>query len=87
MTFSCSSDANPAVTETGYSLYKDAYVASGQIHTISNIQPGHSGLYHCEAWNGIRRNGIRFFKSADFNLSVKCKSVFFFFSQQTLLLI
>uniref|UniRef100_A0A667YAP0 Ig-like domain-containing protein n=1 Tax=Myripristis murdjan TaxID=586833 RepID=A0A667YAP0_9TELE len=71
VTFSCSCDANPAVTETGYSLYKDAHVASGQIHTISNIQPGHSGLYHCEAWNGIRRNGIGFLKSADFNLNVK----------------
>ncbi|XP_071761091.1 sialic acid-binding Ig-like lectin 16 isoform X2 [Centroberyx gerrardi] len=74
VTFTCSSDANPAVTEGGYTLYKDTEdtpLASGQNHTISDIQPSHSGLYHCRAWNNISSNGIAFPKSAGLNLDVQ----------------
>ncbi|XP_071381678.1 B-cell receptor CD22-like isoform X2 [Centroberyx affinis] len=74
VTFTCSSDANPAVTEGGYTLYKDTEdtpLASGQNHIISDIQPSHSGLYHCRASNHISSNGITFPKSANLNLDVQ----------------
>ncbi|XP_035527874.1 B-cell receptor CD22-like [Morone saxatilis] len=54
VTLTCSSDANPPVTQSGYRLYKDRqFISSGLNHTISDVQPGHSGLYHCQAWNNI----------------------------------
>ncbi|KAM4633822.1 V-set and immunoglobulin domain-containing protein 1-like [Polymixia lowei] len=59
VTFTCSSHANPAVKEMDYSLYKDAQLArlaSGQHHIISNVQPSHSGLYYCKAWNDVPEN-------------------------------
>ncbi|XP_047455166.1 B-cell receptor CD22-like isoform X2 [Mugil cephalus] len=56
VTFTCSSDANPPVTESGYSLYKDGeFIGSGQSHSISDIQPGHMGRYYCQAWNNVSR--------------------------------
>ncbi|KAK1895483.1 B-cell receptor CD22 [Dissostichus eleginoides] len=60
VTFSCSSDANPPVPQSGYSLHKDGHlISSGQNHTVSNIHPPHSGLYSCQAWNNISRSGIQ----------------------------
>ncbi|XP_076006323.1 sialoadhesin-like [Genypterus blacodes] len=65
--FTCSSDANPVVTQSGYSVYKDGQLTStGQKHTISNIQPAHSGQYYCQAQNGISVS-----KSPEVNLDVK----------------
>ncbi|KAG8010257.1 B-cell receptor CD22 [Nibea albiflora] len=72
VTFKCSSDANPPVTQSGYSLYKDGHViSSGQNHTISDIQPSHSGLYYCQAGNKISRRGIDFINSTEINLNVQ----------------
>ncbi|XP_076006591.1 uncharacterized protein LOC143000960 isoform X5 [Genypterus blacodes] len=65
--FTCSSDANPVVTQSGYSVYKDGQLTStGQNHTIANIQPAHSGQYYCQAQNGISVS-----KSPEVNLDVK----------------
>lgn len=76
MTFSCSSDASPPVRQTGYSLYKDEnLIRSGQSHTISDVQPGHSGMYYCQAWNNISRRGNDLMKSAEVHLDVHCKYV------------
>uniref|UniRef100_A0A3Q3KGE9 B-cell receptor CD22-like n=1 Tax=Mastacembelus armatus TaxID=205130 RepID=A0A3Q3KGE9_9TELE len=56
VTFSCSSHASPPVTQSGYSLYKDGQlISSGLNHTISDMQPNHSGWYHCQARNNISR--------------------------------
>ncbi|XP_051813039.1 B-cell receptor CD22-like isoform X2 [Acanthochromis polyacanthus] len=71
LTFSCSSDANPPVAETGYSLFKDGqFVSSGQEHTISEVQLGHSGRYHCQAWNNITWRGSNLFNSTEVLLDV-----------------
>ncbi|XP_076006588.1 sialoadhesin-like isoform X2 [Genypterus blacodes] len=65
--FTCSSDANPVVTQSGYSVYKDGQLTStGQKHTIANIQPADSGQYYCQAQNGISVS-----KSPEVNLDVK----------------
>lgn len=73
VTFTCSSDANPPVLNGGYSLYKGrSFVEFGQNHTISGIQPAHSGLYHCQAMNGISQRGLRFFQSMEVLLNVQC---------------
>lgn len=72
VTFSCSSDANPPVTQSGYSLYKDGQlVSSGQTHAIAVIQPSHSGRYYCQAWNNISWRGVEFIKSTEINLEVQ----------------
>ena len=74
VTFTCSSDANPPVTQRGYSLYKDGrFVSSGQNHTISDIQPSHSGLYYCQAWNNVSRRGVDQINSTAVALGVQCK--------------
>ncbi|XP_034063567.1 sialoadhesin-like [Gymnodraco acuticeps] len=71
VTFSCSSDANPPVPQSGYSLHKDGHlISSGQNHTVSNIQPPHSGLYSCLAWNNISRSGISRINSTQLHLDV-----------------
>lgn len=74
VTFACSSDANPPVTQSGYGLYKDGeLVSSGQSHNISDIQPGHSGRYYCQAWNNVSRMGIDLVNSTEVVLDVKCE--------------
>ena len=76
ITFSCSSDASPPVTQRGYSLYKDGhFVSSGQSHAISDVEPSHSGMYYCQAWNNISRRGNDLMKSAEVHLDVQCKYV------------
>ena len=51
MTLTCSSDANPAATYTWYKKNEDSPKASGQIFTITDVRPEHSGNYYCEAQN------------------------------------
>lgn len=73
VTFICSSDANPPVPNSGYSLFKGrSFVRFGQHHTISGIQPANSGLYHCQAWNSVSQRGLRVFKSTEVLLDVQC---------------
>ncbi|XP_054648345.1 B-cell receptor CD22-like isoform X2 [Dunckerocampus dactyliophorus] len=72
VTLSCSSDANPPVPQSGYSLFKDKQlINSGPSHTISLPQPSHSGLYHCQASNNISRRGITYVNSPEVNLDVQ----------------
>ncbi|XP_067441981.1 B-cell receptor CD22-like [Thunnus thynnus] len=47
----CSSDANPAANYTWYKENEDSPKASGQIFTITDVRPEHSGNYYCEAQN------------------------------------
>ncbi|XP_067441966.1 B-cell receptor CD22-like [Thunnus thynnus] len=47
----CSSDANPAANYTWYKENEDSPKASGQIFTITDVSPEHSGNYYCEAQN------------------------------------
>ncbi|KAE8300565.1 Titin [Larimichthys crocea] len=47
----CSSDANPAAKYTWYKENEDSPKASGQIFTITDFRPEHSGNYYCEAQN------------------------------------
>ncbi|XP_053181524.1 B-cell receptor CD22-like [Scomber japonicus] len=47
----CSSDANPAANYTWYKENDDSPKASGQIFTITDVRPEHSGNYYCEAQN------------------------------------
>ncbi|XP_034468273.1 B-cell receptor CD22-like isoform X1 [Hippoglossus hippoglossus] len=71
VTFNCSSDANPPVRDRGYSLYMDGqFISSGQEHTISDLQPRHSGLYHCQACNNVSWRGDDLMNSTDFHLDV-----------------
>ncbi|XP_053288536.1 B-cell receptor CD22 isoform X1 [Pleuronectes platessa] len=71
VTFNCSSDANPPVEPRGYSLYMDGQlISSGQEHTISDLQPRHSGLYHCQAWNNVSWRGDDMMNSTDVHLDV-----------------
>uniref|UniRef100_A0A3B4UKV6 Ig-like domain-containing protein n=1 Tax=Seriola dumerili TaxID=41447 RepID=A0A3B4UKV6_SERDU len=44
----CSSDANPAANYTWYKENEDSPKASGQIFTITDLRPEHSGNYYCE---------------------------------------
>ncbi|XP_062278412.1 carcinoembryonic antigen-related cell adhesion molecule 5-like [Scomber scombrus] len=72
VTFSCSSDANPPVAQSGYSLFRDGqFVSKGQSHTIAIIQPNHSGRYYCQAWNNISRGGAKWINSDVVNLDVQ----------------
>ncbi|XP_061644457.1 B-cell receptor CD22-like isoform X1 [Phyllopteryx taeniolatus] len=72
VTLGCSGDANPPIPPTGYSLYKgNQLISSGPSHTISLLQPSHSGLYHCKASNNISLKGITFGKSTELNLDVQ----------------
>ncbi|KAK2918572.1 hypothetical protein Q8A73_002943 [Channa argus] len=56
VTLTCSSDANPAASYTWYKENEDSPKASGQIFTITDIRPEHSGNYYCEAQNTIGRH-------------------------------
>ncbi|CAK6975714.1 B-cell receptor CD22-like, partial [Scomber scombrus] len=56
VTLNCSSDANPAANYTWYKENKDSPKASGQIFTITDVRPEHSGNYSCEAQNRIGRH-------------------------------
>ncbi|XP_053181601.1 B-cell receptor CD22-like [Scomber japonicus] len=47
----CSSDANPAANYTWYKKNEDSPKASGQIFTITDVRPEHSGNYYCVAQN------------------------------------
>uniref|UniRef100_A0A8P4GKL6 B-cell receptor CD22 n=1 Tax=Dicentrarchus labrax TaxID=13489 RepID=A0A8P4GKL6_DICLA len=47
----CSSDANPAANYTWYKENEDSPKTSGQIFTITDFRPEHSGNYYCEAQN------------------------------------
>ncbi|XP_067355794.1 B-cell receptor CD22-like [Channa argus] len=51
VTLTCSSDANPAANYTWYKENEDSPKASGQIFTITDFRPEHSGNYSCEAQN------------------------------------
>ena len=53
VTLTCSSDANPAANYTWYKENEDSPKASGQIFTITDVRPEHSGNYYCEAQNKI----------------------------------
>uniref|UniRef100_A0A3B4X5Z7 Ig-like domain-containing protein n=1 Tax=Seriola lalandi dorsalis TaxID=1841481 RepID=A0A3B4X5Z7_SERLL len=61
---SCSSDANPAANYTWYKQNEDSPKASGQIFTITDLRPEHSGNYYCEAQNTRGR------RSSTLNLTV-----------------
>ncbi|CAK6982784.1 sialoadhesin-like, partial [Scomber scombrus] len=54
----CSSDANPAANYTWYKENEDSPKASGQILTITDVRPEHSGNYYCDVQNRIGRNRI-----------------------------
>ncbi|XP_028419419.1 B-cell receptor CD22-like [Perca flavescens] len=55
VTLTCSSDANPAANYTWYKENEDSPKASGQIFTITDVRPEHSGNYYCEAQNSRGR--------------------------------
>ncbi|KAK2813257.1 hypothetical protein Q5P01_000860 [Channa striata] len=55
VTLTCSSDSNPAANYTWYKKNEDSPKASGQIFTITDFRPEHSGNYYCEAQNTIGR--------------------------------
>uniref|UniRef100_A0A3Q2YYS8 B-cell receptor CD22 n=1 Tax=Hippocampus comes TaxID=109280 RepID=A0A3Q2YYS8_HIPCM len=72
VTLSCRGDANPPVPPSGFSLYQGKQlISSGPSHTISLLQPSHSGLYHCQASNNVSVRGITFVKSTELNLDVQ----------------
>ncbi|XP_071361152.1 sialoadhesin-like [Trachinotus anak] len=64
VTLTCSSDANPAANYTWYKENEDSPKASGQIFTITDFRPEHSGNYYCEAQNTRGRH------SSTLNLTV-----------------
>uniref|UniRef100_A0A3Q3BG57 B-cell receptor CD22-like n=1 Tax=Kryptolebias marmoratus TaxID=37003 RepID=A0A3Q3BG57_KRYMA len=71
VTLTCGSDANPPVTQSGYSLYKGGeFISSGQNHIIPDIQPSESGWYHCRAGNGISWGGSDLKNSSEIHLDV-----------------
>ncbi|KAM7419793.1 hypothetical protein PAMA_016744 [Pampus argenteus] len=47
----CSSDANPAANYTWYKENEESPKASGQIFTITDVRPEHSGNYYCVSQN------------------------------------
>lgn len=75
-TLTCSSDANPPVAHSGYSLYKDGQlISSGQNYIISDILPSDRGWYYCQAWNNISWRGINLINSTEVHLDVRCECV------------
>ncbi|XP_056900491.1 B-cell receptor CD22-like isoform X3 [Takifugu flavidus] len=71
VTLTCSSDANPPVRNNGYSLYREGrFIGLGQNYTIPDVQPDHSGRYHCQAWNNISSRGVDHFNSSAVLLQV-----------------
>ncbi|XP_029694097.1 B-cell receptor CD22-like isoform X3 [Takifugu rubripes] len=69
----CHSDARPPVRNNGYSLYREGrFIGSGQNYTIPDVQPDHSGRYHCQAWNNISSRGVDHFNSSAVLLQVYC---------------
>lgn len=75
-TLTCSSDANPPVAHSGYSLYKDGQLlSSGQNYIISDILPSNRGWYYCQAWNNISWRGIDLINSTEVHLDVRCECV------------
>ncbi|XP_056900489.1 B-cell receptor CD22-like isoform X1 [Takifugu flavidus] len=73
VTLTCSSDANPPVRNNGYSLYREGrFIGLGQNYTIPDVQPDHSGRYHCQAWNNISSRGVDHFNSSAVLLQVYC---------------
>uniref|UniRef100_A0A3P9BG63 Ig-like domain-containing protein n=1 Tax=Maylandia zebra TaxID=106582 RepID=A0A3P9BG63_9CICH len=73
-TLTCSSDANPPVAHSGYSLYKDGQLlSSGQNYIISDILPSDRGWYYCQAWNNISWRGIDLINSTEVHLDVRCE--------------
>lgn len=76
VTFGCSSDASPPVERSGYRLFKDGHlVRTGPSLNMPDIQPSHSGLYHCQAWNNVSRKGIQYFNSTIVHLDVQYRPV------------
>ncbi|XP_034031206.1 B-cell receptor CD22-like [Thalassophryne amazonica] len=72
VTFTCKSDANPPVRPGAYRLFKDRdFISSGENYTISDVWPGHSGRYHCQAQNGITWGGVRIANSTEVDLDVQ----------------
>ncbi|KAK2817449.1 hypothetical protein Q5P01_025640 [Channa striata] len=53
---SCHSDANPPANYTWYKENEDSPKASGNIFTITDFRPEHSGNYYCEAKNNVGRH-------------------------------
>ncbi|TWW79553.1 hypothetical protein D4764_10G0005830 [Takifugu flavidus] len=69
----CHSDASPPVRNNGYSLYREGrFIGLGQNYTIPDVQPDHSGRYHCQAWNSISSRGVDHFNSSAVLLQVYC---------------
>ncbi|XP_029694103.1 B-cell receptor CD22-like isoform X2 [Takifugu rubripes] len=67
----CHSDASPPVRNNGYSLYREGrFIRLGQNYTIPDVQPDHSGRYHCQAWNNISSRGVDHFNSSAVLLQV-----------------
>ncbi|XP_029694112.1 B-cell receptor CD22-like isoform X1 [Takifugu rubripes] len=67
----CHSDASPPVRNNGYRLYREGrFIGSGQNYTIPDVQPDHSGRYHCQAWNSISSRGVDHFNSSAVLLQV-----------------
>ncbi|KAK2918571.1 hypothetical protein Q8A73_002942 [Channa argus] len=74
VTLTCSSDANPAANYTWYKENEDSPKASGQIFTITDFRPEHSGNYYCEAQNTIGRQNstLHLFVTTEVLLSLQC---------------
>lgn len=69
---SCSSEANPSVTDKHYSWFKDGHhIGYGQNHIIPEVQLSDSGQYQCQAWNQIYRNGRMYFQSSKADVIVQ----------------
>ncbi|XP_056900482.1 B-cell receptor CD22-like isoform X3 [Takifugu flavidus] len=67
----CHSDASPPVRNNGYSLYREGrFIGSGHRTPIPDVQPDHSGRYHCQAWNNISSRGVDHFNSSAVLLQV-----------------
>ncbi|XP_034739825.1 sialoadhesin-like [Etheostoma cragini] len=71
VTLTCSSDANPAANYTWYKENEDSPKASGQIFTITDVRPEHSGDYSCEAQNRRGR------QSSTLHLTVIAGKIYF----------
>lgn len=79
VTFGCSSNADPPVEHSDYKLFKDGHLfRSGQGLNVSDIQPSHSGLYHCQAWNNVSHRGIQYFNSTIVHLDVQCMMIYIY---------